>query len=110
MKRSVALASLVFFALGFLIPAATADTGGWLDATKTKTLRGIENGLFGMGGEIYHGIDARSEKAVLEGWTLGLWDGLHKGLVRTLVGAYELATPFYHDAPVLEDLDTVIGS
>ncbi|MBI4115405.1 MAG: hypothetical protein HY447_02395 [Candidatus Omnitrophica bacterium] len=109
MKKSMTILVLTFFVLGFAIPTVWAvDTGAWITATKDKTIRGIEDGLFGMGGELYHHIDTRSEESFLEGWTLGLFDGLHQGLKRTLVGAYELATPFYHDEPVLEDLDTVI--
>ena len=109
MNRTLALATLAFFVLGFAIPTVWADEGSsWLMVTKDKAVRGIENGFFGMGGELYHHIDVRSEEGALKGWTLGFWDGLHRGLVRTLVGAYEIATPFYHDKPVLSDLDTLL--
>ena len=110
MKQCLAVMTLMMLVLGFLTPLASADTGAFLSSTRDKAVRGVENGLFGLGGELYHHIDARSEKGVAEAWTLGLWDGLNRGLVRTLVGAYELATPFYHDEPVLSDLDTLVGS
>ena len=111
MNRTVAIVTLAFFVLGFGIPTVWADKGGnWFLSTKDKEIRGIENGLFGMGGELYHNIDVRSQKGAFQGWTSGVWDGLHHGLVRTLVGAYEIATPFYHDKAVLTDLDTLIKS
>ena len=110
MKRGAAVVALAFFVLGFAVPTVWGDTGTWMVSTKDKVVRGIENGIFGMGGELYHHISTRSEKGVLQGWTLGLFDGLNRGIVRTLVGSYEIATPFYHDQPVLSDLDTLIKS
>lgn len=108
MVRKIAVLALSFFVLGFVVPAAWADSNAWLTRTKDKGVRGIEDGLFGMGGELYHHISTRSEKNTAKGWTLGFWDGLNKGLERTLVGAYELTTPFYHDKPILSDLDTTV--
>ena len=107
MNRLVAVATILTLILGFAVPV-WANTHSWAVATKDKAVRGIEDGLFGMGGELYHGVDTLSKKSVAERWTLGVWDGFHRGLIRTLVGAYELATPFYHDKPVLSDLDTVV--
>ena len=109
MNRMLTSLALVVFVAGFAI-SASANTQSWIAATKDKTVRGIENGLFGMGGELYHNIEVRGKKGALPGWTLGVWDGIHHGLVRTLVGTYELATPFYHDQPILSDLDSVIKS
>lgn len=109
MRRGLVMLAVSVFVLGIAMPTAGAE-GTWLGDTKDKAIRGIENGLFGMGGEIYHHVTTRSEKGALEDWTLGFWNGIHRGLVRTLVGAYELATPFYHDQPVLSDLDEVVTS
>ena len=107
MKRGMAALALAFFVLGFAIPTVFADTSAFLHSSKDKEMRGIENGLFGMGGELYHHLSARGEKNALKGMSLGLWGGLHEGLVRTLVGAYEMATPFYHDKPLLSNLDSM---
>lgn len=110
MKRNLSVLTLTLFVLGFAIPNALGDAGMWLDSTKDKTIRGVENGAFGMVGEVYHHIDTRADKGAWEAWGLGTIHGLHRGLVRTLVGAYELATPFYHDEPVLSELDTLFKS
>ncbi len=110
MRRSLAILTMTLFVLGFALPAAWADAEAWFTSTKDKTIRGIENGLFGLSGELVHGIDVRSDKGVWERSTAGVVEGLHRGVLRTLVGAYEMATPFYHDEPVLSDLDTLIKS
>ena len=109
MTRTVAFLAAVAFVFTFAVPAF-ADTNSWVVATKDKTARGIENGLFGLSGQLYHGVNVRGKKGILPGMTAGLWDGIHLGVLRTLVGAYEIATPFYHDKPLLTDLDTVIKS
>lgn len=108
MTRKLAILTLALLLSALAPPIGWADTGSWLNSSVNKEVRGIENGLFGMGGEIYHHVSARSEKGPLEAWTIGLMDGVARGTVRTLVGVYEIATPFYHDEAVLPDLDTVL--
>ncbi len=108
MSRKLTVLTLALLVTAFGVPVGLADTGAWLDSSVDKEMRGIENGLFGMGGEIYHHVSVRGEKGPVEAWTLGLVDGISRGTVRTLVGAYEIVTPFYHDEPVLADLDTVL--
>lgn len=110
MKRAMTLVILSIFALTWGIPTASANSKAWLTATKDKEVRGIENGLFGMGGELYHSIHTRSQKSVLDGWTKGLGEGAFLGLKRTLVGVYEIVTPFYHDQPILSDFDSLTKS
>lgn len=115
MKGTLGLLTLAFFVLGFTIPVIWADTEAetgsetWGGATKDKFIRGVENGLFGMGAELYHHIDTQSDEGVVKGWTVGLVEGAHRGLLRTVVGAYELVTPFYHDEAVLSDIDTIVA-
>ena len=104
MKKVLAFLTVTLFALSVFAPFAAADNKTYLTDTRAKAVRGIENGLFGLGGELHNHIQARSEKGPVEAWTLGFFDGLHRGIVRTLVGAYEMATPFYHDEPYLERL------
>lgn len=109
MRKTVGLLALAFFVLGFAVPSVLADSETWAGATKDKWIRGIENGVFGLPAELYHHIDTQSDEGIIEGWTVGLVHGLHRGTVRTLVGAYELATPFFHDEPVLTSIDTIVG-
>jgi hypothetical protein len=108
MSRKLAVLVLALLVVTFGLPLALADTGAWLDSSVDKEMRGLENGLFGMGGEIYHHVSVRGEKGPVEAWTMGLLDGIARGTVRTLVGVYEIATPWHHDEPVLSDLDTVL--
>jgi putative exosortase-associated protein (TIGR04073 family) len=92
--------------LGGVAPYACAETRSeFLNASRDKAARGAENAVFGVMGEVSHHIKTRSEKGVVEGWTLGLFDGAYHGIVRTLVGVYELATPYYHDEPYLPTLE-----
>ena len=106
MRRAIACLVLAFFVLGFALPA-WADSGAWFGQTKDKMVRGLENGLFGMGTEIYNHVHGEAG-GFFKAATVGLYGGLNRGIIRTLVGTYEVATPFYHDQALLPDLDTLV--